>query len=76
MVRQSVKSAESGQSPASSAIVTGYVPSRRWLNAPGVLSSRGIQSLIVAGVFTVLYWYVRLPARREITPWYPVAPWG
>ncbi|EME59187.1 hypothetical protein H074_16896 [Amycolatopsis decaplanina DSM 44594] len=40
------------------------------------MSSRGIQSLIVAGVFTVLYWYVRLPARREITPWYPVAPWG
>ncbi|WP_433496314.1 hypothetical protein ACQP1K_15050 [Sphaerimonospora sp. CA-214678] len=32
-------------------------------------------ALIVAGVFTFLYWDVRLLARREIIPWYPVIPW-
>ncbi len=33
-------------------------------------------ALIVAGAFTFLYWDVRLLARREILPWYPVAPWA
>ncbi|MGN9910233.1 hypothetical protein ACTMTJ_22025 [Phytohabitans sp. LJ34] len=33
-------------------------------------------ALIVAGVFTFLYWDVRLLARREIIPWYPTAPWS
>lgn len=33
-------------------------------------------ALIVAGVFTFLYWDVRLLARREIIPWYPTAPWA
>jgi hypothetical protein len=32
-------------------------------------------ALLVVGVFTVLYWDVRLLAMREILPWYPVAPW-
>nr|BFE84802.1 hypothetical protein GCM10020093_074030 [Planobispora longispora] len=33
-------------------------------------------SLIIVGVFTFLYWDVRLLARREIIPWYPIAPWS
>ncbi|MFC6882197.1 MULTISPECIES: hypothetical protein [Actinomadura] len=31
-------------------------------------------AFITAGVFTVLYWDVRILARREII-WYPTAPW-
>lgn len=31
--------------------------------------------LIAAGVFTVLYWDVRLLARRDLI-WYPMAPWA
>jgi hypothetical protein len=33
-------------------------------------------ALVMAGAFTLLYWDVRLLARREILPWYPVAPWA
>jgi hypothetical protein len=33
-------------------------------------------ALLVAGIFTVLYWDVRLLARFDILPWYPVAPWA
>ncbi|WP_271158235.1 hypothetical protein [Streptomyces sp. AD681] len=33
-------------------------------------------ALVVAGAFTLLYWDLRLLARREILPWYPVAPWA
>ncbi|SDL27868.1 hypothetical protein [Nonomuraea jiangxiensis] len=33
-------------------------------------------AFIVAGVFMVLYWDVRVLARRKIIPWYPVAPWA
>lgn len=32
-------------------------------------------SLLAAGVFTFLYWDVRLLAMRDILPWYPLAPW-
>jgi hypothetical protein len=28
-----------------------------------------------AGVFTVLYWDVRLLAVLKVIPWYPLAPW-
>lgn len=50
---------------------------RRWIAAkPGRLTVLIAASLIVAGVFTFLYWDVRVLARREIIPWYPVAPWG
>ncbi|MFI9450186.1 hypothetical protein [Amycolatopsis sp. NPDC052450] len=50
---------------------------RRWIAArPSRLTVLIAVSLIVAGVFTVLYWDVRLLARRDIIPWYPVAPWG
>jgi hypothetical protein len=49
---------------------------RRWLTAdPRRMTAVIAVSLIVTGVFTVLYWDVRLLARREIIPWYPVAPW-
>ncbi|GAA4076308.1 hypothetical protein GCM10022214_37010 [Actinomadura miaoliensis] len=48
-----------------------------WFAArPSRLAVLTASSLIVAGVFTFLYWDVRLLARREIIPWYPVAPWA
>ncbi|MEU4579670.1 hypothetical protein ACBI99_07395 [Nonomuraea sp. ATR24] len=48
----------------------------RWLAAkPHRIAVLTASALIVAGVFTFLYWDVRLLARREIIPWYPVAPW-
>jgi hypothetical protein len=50
---------------------------RRWLATdPRRTTTLIAVSFIVAGVFTVLYWDVRLLDRREIIPWYPVAPWG
>lgn len=50
---------------------------RRWLAAdPRRVAAVTACALIVAGVFMVLYWDVRLLARREIIPWYPVAPWA
>jgi len=48
-----------------------------WLSSrPGRLAVLTAVTLIVAGVFTFLYWDVRLLARREIIPWYPIAPWA
>ncbi|MGY0071929.1 hypothetical protein ACWZEH_35390 (plasmid) [Streptomyces sp. QTS137] len=48
-----------------------------WMTArPGRMAAVTAVTLIVAGVFTVLYWDVRLLARREIIPWYPIAPWA
>lgn len=50
---------------------------QRWLAAkPSRASALIAVAFIVAGVFTFLYWDVRLLARREIIPWYPVAPWA
>jgi hypothetical protein len=50
---------------------------RRWLAAkPARIAAITAAALIVAGVFTFLYWDVRLLARREIIPWYPTAPWA
>jgi len=49
----------------------------RWLAAkPSRAATLTAVAFIVAGVFTFLYWDVRLLARREIIPWYPVAPWS
>lgn len=50
---------------------------RSWLAARPyrVRAVTGV-ALLVAGVFTFLYWDVRLLARREILPWYPTAPWA
>ncbi|MBB5801552.1 MFS family permease [Saccharothrix ecbatanensis] len=48
-----------------------------WLSAnPARVAAITAAALIVAGVFTFLYWDVRLLARREIIPWYPMAPWS
>ncbi|MEU8270712.1 hypothetical protein AB0B89_26580 [Sphaerisporangium sp. NPDC049002] len=48
-----------------------------WLTAkPSRIAVLTASSLIVAGVFTFLYWDVRVLARREIIPWYPAAPWS
>ncbi|MBE1487534.1 hypothetical protein [Plantactinospora soyae] len=50
---------------------------RRWLSArPSRVATITAVALLVAGVFTFLYWDVRLLARREIIPWYPTAPWS
>jgi hypothetical protein len=50
---------------------------RGWLAArPARIATITAVTLIVAGVFTFLYWDVRLLARREIIPWYPIAPWS
>jgi hypothetical protein len=49
----------------------------RWVSAnPRRITVVTAVALIVAGAFTFLYWDVRLLARREILPWYPVAPWS
>ena len=49
----------------------------RWISArPSRLAIIVAVALIVAGVFTFLYWDVRELARREIIPWYPTAPWS
>ncbi|MEH1011684.1 hypothetical protein V6U90_00930 [Micromonospora sp. CPCC 206060] len=49
----------------------------RWMAAnPRRLTVVTAVALLVAGAFTFLYWDVRLLARREIIPWYPIAPWG
>ncbi|WP_262403129.1 hypothetical protein [Actinomadura sp. CNU-125] len=46
-----------------------------WLVAkPGRIALITGAMLIAAGVFTVLYWDVRLLARRDLI-WYPLAPW-
>jgi hypothetical protein len=48
-----------------------------WMTAkPGRMAAITAVTLIIAGVFTFLYWDVRLLARREIIPWYPIAPWA
>ncbi|WP_199853087.1 hypothetical protein [Plantactinospora sp. BC1] len=50
---------------------------RGWLAArPSRVATITAVALLVAGVFTFLYWDVRLLARREIIPWYPTAPWS
>ncbi|GAA2707182.1 hypothetical protein ACFY2R_03545 [Micromonospora olivasterospora] len=50
---------------------------QRWFAArPSRLAALTAVAFIVAGAFTFLYWDVRLLARREIIPWYPVAPWA
>ncbi|GAA1504132.1 hypothetical protein GCM10009677_40320 [Sphaerisporangium rubeum] len=58
------------------AIVAGG-PIGRWIAAkPSRAALIVAVSFIVVGVFTFMYWDIRLLARREIIPWYPVAPWA
>ncbi|MET9342210.1 hypothetical protein [Nonomuraea sp. NPDC003804] len=48
----------------------------RWFTAkPGRAAVVAGSALLVVGVFTLLYWDVRLLARRELI-WYPMAPWS
>lgn len=48
----------------------------RWFAADGRrMAIVTASALIAAGVFTFLYWDVRLLAMRDILPWYPLAPW-
>ncbi len=57
------------------ALVTGG-RAGRWLTArPGRLAIITGASFIVVGVFTFLYWDVRILARRDLI-WYPTAPWS
>ncbi|WP_053716594.1 hypothetical protein [Saccharothrix sp. NRRL B-16348] len=50
---------------------------QRWLSAkPSRIATVTAVALIVAGVFTFMYWDIRMLARREIIPWYPTAPWS
>ncbi|HEU5111500.1 MAG TPA: hypothetical protein VFT95_23405 [Micromonosporaceae bacterium] len=50
---------------------------QRWLAArPSRIAVLTALALIIVGAFTFLYWDVRLLARREIIPWYPMAPWS
>jgi hypothetical protein len=50
---------------------------QRWLAVkPSRLAAITAAAFIVAGVFTLLYWDVRILERRDIIPWYPVAPWA
>jgi hypothetical protein len=61
---------------AATAALLGDGP-RRWLTAkPARLAVITGAALITMGVFTFLYWDVRLLARRELIPWYPTAPWA
>ncbi|MFP3960746.1 hypothetical protein SMC26_00305 [Actinomadura fulvescens] len=49
---------------------------QRWIAAkPGRAATLVAVAFLVAGVFTLLYWDVRILARREMI-WYPVAPWA
>ncbi|ROP41691.1 hypothetical protein EDD40_7127 [Saccharothrix texasensis] len=50
---------------------------QRWLSAkPSRIAAVTAAALIIAGVFTFMYWDIRMLARREIIPWYPTAPWA
>ncbi|MFD1150800.1 hypothetical protein [Saccharothrix hoggarensis] len=49
---------------------------QRWFAAnPRRLATLTTAAFVAAGVFTLLYWDLRLLERRGILPWYPVAPW-
>ncbi len=48
----------------------------RWFTArPSRMSAAMAASFIAAGVFMLLYWDVRILARRDLI-WYPMAPWA
>lgn len=58
--------------------VTGVFGDRlhRWMTArPSRASALTAAAFIAAGVFMVLYWDVRILARRDLI-WYPMAPWA
>lgn len=48
----------------------------RWLTArPSRASALMAAAFIAAGVFMILYWDLRILARRDLI-WYPMAPWA
>ncbi|MBN3933257.1 hypothetical protein IQ279_27265 [Streptomyces verrucosisporus] len=48
----------------------------RWMSArPGRASAVIAAAFIAAGVFMILYWDVRMLARRDLI-WFPMAPWA
>ncbi|MCB5165448.1 hypothetical protein LG634_11470 [Streptomyces bambusae] len=48
----------------------------RWLTArPSRTSALMAAAFVAAGVFMLLYWDVRILARRDLI-WYPMAPWA
>ncbi len=50
---------------------------QRWFaEKPSRAATLTAIAMITVGVFTFLYWDVRLLARRELIPWYPTAPWA
>ncbi|MEV5830919.1 hypothetical protein AB0L25_35670 [Spirillospora sp. NPDC052242] len=57
------------------AVVAGGRLGRRITAKPGRAALITGVMLITAGVFTILYWDVRLLARRDLI-WFPVAPWA
>ncbi|MER5996558.1 hypothetical protein [Streptomyces viridosporus] len=59
-------------------LVTGFFGDRlhRWMTQrPSRASALMAAAFIAAGVFMVLYWDVRILARRDLI-WYPMAPWA
>ncbi|GAA3499987.1 hypothetical protein GCM10019016_070920 [Streptomyces prasinosporus] len=59
-------------------LVTGVFGDRlhRWMTRrPSRASALMAAAFIAAGVFMVLYWDVRILARRDLI-WYPMAPWA
>lgn len=49
---------------------------QRWFRTkPSRLTVITAMSLLIFGVFTFLYWDVRLLASLKVIPWYPLAPW-
>lgn len=59
-------------------LVTGFLGDRlhRWMtDAPSRTAALMAAGFIVAGVFLLLYWDVRILAGRDLI-WYPIAPWA
>jgi hypothetical protein len=56
------------------AVVMGARIQRRLTARPGRVALITGAAFIVVGVFTFLYWDVRVLARVEIIPWYPMIP--
>jgi hypothetical protein len=55
--------------------VAGGAITRRLAADPARATAITAAALLVAGVFTVMYWDIRLLASTGVLPWYPLAPW-
>lgn len=59
-------------------LVSGFLGERlhRWMTVkPSRASAVMAAAFIAAGIFMILYWDVRMLARRDLI-WYPLAPWA